>query len=376
MSRIKALYLAQHLTMGGAEELLLGIATHLPPERFDVVVGCLTREGIVARELRAAGVRVVLLPGQPGPRDPAAFWRLLRFIRAERPQVVHTFLQAAGLYGRLTAWLARVPAIYHAEQNVYLKRSRRHLLFERFLASRTTRVVACCQAVAEHYRASVGIAPERLVVLLNAVNFERAAPLADRSVAKEALGFAPDDVVLGTLGRLERQKGIDVLLAVLARLAPRRPNLRAFVAGQGRLAGQLKQQAETLGVGDRVRFLGVRRDRDVLFGAMDVFVLPSRWEGLSLALAEAAGAGLPIVATTVGGNAEVVEHERSALLVAPDNPLALADALARLSADAELRARLGAAARVDARARFSIERYVELLAASYERALAGRGAGT
>src|SRR5215212_10119658 len=116
--------------MGGAEELLRGVATGLPRDRFEVVVGCLTREGIIARELREAGVRVVLLPGEPGPRDPAAFLRLLRFVRAERPDVVHTFLLNAGLYGRLAAWLAGVAAIYHAEQNIYFRRSPRHLALE------------------------------------------------------------------------------------------------------------------------------------------------------------------------------------------------------------------------------------------------------
>src|SRR5919109_3668586 len=165
MRRLKVLYLAQHLTMGGAEELLRGVASGLPSERFEVVVGCLTREGIIARELREAGVRVELLAGEPGPRDPLAFLRLLWFIRAERPDVVHTVLLNAGMYGRLAAWLARVPAIYHAEQNIYFNKSRRHLMFERFLGPRTTRVVACCEAVASFYRTQVGLDRERLEVI-------------------------------------------------------------------------------------------------------------------------------------------------------------------------------------------------------------------
>jgi glycosyltransferase involved in cell wall biosynthesis len=206
-------------------------------------------------------------------------------------------------------------------------------------------------------------------VLLNAVNFAHAEPMSDRQAARGRLGFRPDQLVLGTLGRLERQKGLDVLLQALAKLVPSRPSLRLFVAGQGRLAGELKERSEALGIADRVRFLGVRRDRDVLFGSMDVFVLPSRWEGLSLALAEAAGAGVPIVATRVGGNGEVVEDGKTALLVPPEDSTALADAIAMLSDDAALRARLAQAARSDARSRFAIERYVERLAESYDAAL-------
>src|SRR5215217_6187535 len=119
MRRVKVLFLAQHLTLGGAEELLRHVTMGLPRERFDVVVGCLTREDLIGSELRSAGIRLELLSGEPGPRDPRALARLVAFIRRERPDVVHTFLLTAGLYGRLAAWLARVPAIYHAEQNIY-----------------------------------------------------------------------------------------------------------------------------------------------------------------------------------------------------------------------------------------------------------------
>lgn len=361
---LKVLYLAQHLTMGGAEELLRGVATGLPTERFEVVVGCLTREGVIARELRAAGLRVVLLPGEPGLRDQAAFLRLLRFIRAERPAVVHTFLLNAGLYGRLAAWLARVPAIYHAEQNVYVQKSPRHLALERFLAARTTRVVACCRAVADFYAAQVGIAAARLEVIYNAVDFSLVEPRRDPAAARAELGLAADDLVLGTLGRLAEQKAHDVLLAALAKLAD--PSVKLILAGQGPLQAALEERAEQLGLGRRVRFLGVRRDRDVLYAAMDVFVLPSRWEGLSLALVEAAGVGLPIVATDVGGNAEVVGTERAAWLVRPDDPDGLAAALHEALGHART---TGPLERPSVRERFSLDRHLEQLEASYRGAL-------
>lgn len=361
---MKVLYLAQHLTMGGAEELLRGVATGLSRRGVEVVVGCLTREGIIARELRVSGVRAVLLPGEPGPRDPMAFLRLLRFIRAERPDVVHTFLLNAGLYGRLAGWLARVPAIYHAEQNVYLGRSPRHLALERFLAARTTRVVACCRAVADFYVRQVGISRDRLDVIYNAVDFAAVEPRADRTAARAELGFGPGHLVLGTLGRLAEQKGQAVLLDAVARIDD--PSVQVFLAGQGPLRADLEQHAERLGLCQRVRFLEVRRDRDLLYAAMDVFVLPSRWEGLSLALVEAAGVGLPVVATDVGGNAEVVGGEAAAWLVPPEDPSALGAALREAIAFARAGGRVD---RPSVRERFSLNRHLELLAASYRGAL-------
>jgi glycosyltransferase involved in cell wall biosynthesis len=361
--RIKVLFLAQHLTMGGAEELLLGVARALPRERFEVVVGCLTREGIVAQELRDSGVRVELLPGEPGPRDPLAFLRLYRFVRRERPDVVHTFLLAAGLYGRLAAWLARVPAIFHAEQNVYLERAGRHLALERWLASRTTRVIACCKAVGDLYRGQIGLDAERLEVIYNAIDLAIVRPRADRQSARSQLGYSADDLVVGTLGRLTRQKAHDVLLEAVAQLAPTCPSVRLFVAGQGPLETDLKCQVEALGLTERVKLLGVRRDRDLLYGAMDVFALPSRWEGLSLALVEAWAAGLPVVATNVGGNAEVIADEAGGWLVVPDDPAALAASLEKALAGQRRYDRPEVASR------FSLSGHLEQLERSYRRAL-------
>lgn len=371
MIRVKVLYLAQHLTMGGAEELLRQVATRLPADRFEVVVGCLTREGIIGSELRRAGVRVVLLPGEPGPRSPRAFRRLLRFIRAERPEIVHTFLLTAGLYGRLAAWLARVPAIYHTEQNVYVAKPRRHVHFERFLAARTTRIIACCRAVADFYQQQVGPDPRRLDVIYNAVDFSALRLLPDRDQVRAELGYQPDDLVMGCLGRLADQKGHDVLLDAMAQLRSDE-KLHLFLAGEGPRRNELERQAARLGLAQRIQFLGVRRDRDVLYTAMDVFVLPSRWEGLSLALVEAAGSGLPIITTSVGGNPEVVQGGPGTWLVQPDDRAGLREALALAGAD--IRERHGAGGRrhyhrPGLRERFSLARHLALLEASYRWSL-------
>ena len=145
-----------------------------------------------------------------------------------------------------------------------------------------------------------------------------------------------------------------------------------LVAGAGPLREDLEAEAARLGLADRVRFLGVRRDRATLYAAMDLFVLPSRWEGLSLALVEAMGAGRAVVATDVGGNPEVVQHGRTGLLVPPGDAGALADAIGKVARDRELRASLGDAAAADARSRFSIEQHVAQLSALYRRGLAER----
>ncbi len=369
---MKALFICQNLGVGGAEELILGASTALPSTGVETGVVALTRRGQIADEIAAAGVPVQLVAGQPGPRDPAAFVRLVRLLQRERPDIVHTFLIAASIYGRLAAFAAGVPLVLAAEQNVYERKPRRHALFERALAARTYRVVACCEVVGKFYQQQVGVAASKVAVIYNAVRFSAQPRPEDRAPARAALGLPDDALVLGTLGRLTEQKGQRVLLQAVASLAREHPNVVLFLAGVGPLRERLEAEASRLGLSERVRFLGLRRDRETLYAAMDLFVLPSQWEGLSLALVEAMGAGRAVVATNVGGNPEVVEDGVSGLLVPGNDPDALTTALARLASDPSERAALGEAAASQARSRFSIERHVSDLAALYRQGLAER----
>jgi glycosyltransferase involved in cell wall biosynthesis len=370
---LKALFICQNLGVGGAEEQILGASTMLPSVGVETGVVALTKRGPVAEEIAAAGVPVQLLSGQPGPRDPAAFLRLVRLLRREQPDIVHTFLIVASIYGRMAAYLSGVPLVLAAEQNIYERKPKRHALLERALATRTYRVVACCEIVGQHYRRQVGVPGSKVTVIYNAVRFGRQPTVEDRRPARAALGLPEDALVLGTLGRLTEQKGQRTLVHAVARLAGRYPNVVLFLAGIGPLRKALEAEAERLHIADRVRFLGMRRDRERLYAAMDVFVLPSKWEGLSLALVEAMGAGRPVVATRVGGNPEVVTHGRTGLLVPPSEADTLADALGGLLADADQRTMLGEAAASEARARFSIEEHVRQLTALYRQGLAERG---
>jgi glycosyltransferase involved in cell wall biosynthesis len=367
---VKALFLCQNLGVGGAEELILGASTALPSVGVESGVVALSRRGPIADEIAAAGVPVHLVSGQPGPRDPASFVRLVRLLQRERPDVVHTFLIVAGIYGRLAAFAAGVPLVLAAEQNVYERKPKRHALFERLLATRTYRVVACCEVVGRFYQQQVGVSGSKIAVLYNAVRFGRLPKPADAVSARMALGLPPDALVLGTLGRLTEQKGQRVLLRAVAELARTIPNVTLFLAGAGSLRESLEAEAASLGIAERVRFLGLRRDRETLYAAMDIFVLPSRWEGLSLALVEAMGAGRAVVATAVGGNPEVVQDGRTGLLVPTDDYHALTDALTHVALDRDLRNALGDAAAADVRARFSIEQHVAQLAALYRQGLA------
>lgn len=179
----------------------------------------------------------------------------------------------------------------------------------------------------------------------------------------------PTEVVL-FVGRLARQKRVDVLLEAAARLADRRPSFRLALAGQGPLRPELEAQARSLGLRDRVAFLGVREDVLALHRAAKAFVLPSEGEGLPNALLEALAAGTPSVATEVPGTVEVARHEQEALLVPPRDPAALADALERLLDDEALRARLRAGGWARVAERYDVDRAAERYAAALAEAAA------
>jgi glycosyltransferase involved in cell wall biosynthesis len=211
---------------------------------------------------------------------------------------------------------------------------------------------------------AAGLPPERLVSIPNGVDLgawrrqETPAALPWVSVP----GQEPEVVLF--VGRLARQKRVDVLLEAAARLADRRPQFRLALAGAGPLRTELLSQARSLGLRDRVAFLGVREDVLALHRASRVFVLPSEGEGMPNALLEALAAGTPSVATEVPGTLEVARHEREALLVPPGDPVALASALERLLADEALRTRLRSAGWERVAERYDVDRAAERYAAT------------
>ena len=219
--------------------------------------------------------------------------RLVRLLQREQPDVVHTFLIAASIYGRMAAFAAGVPLVLAAEQNVYEQKPRRHALLERVLASPDLPRRRLLRGGRAILPATGRACPaSKVAVVYNAVRFGRRPDRPTRVTARAALGLPADALVLGTLGRLTEQKGHGVLLR--ARRRSWRSRSRTSTCSwpaTGPLRDDPRSRGRRLGIADRVRFLGLRRDRETLYAAMDVFVLPSHWEGLSLALVEAMGAG-------------------------------------------------------------------------------------
>jgi glycosyltransferase involved in cell wall biosynthesis len=370
--RIRVAYVSHALQVGGAEEMIFNLIRHLPPDRFEALVCCIHEAGPIGREIERSGTSVTTLGRVPGIRDPLAVLAIRRWMREVEPDIVHTFLLTASLYGRLGAMLARVPIVIGTEVNIYEQKRGAHIVAERLLMAGTDAVVVSAQSVKAHYVRQIHADPDRIDVIYNAVDWRQIEPRASRRELRGRLGLDDEAVVAGVIARLTPQKGHLQLLDALER-TPGLESLRLLVVGDGELRPELETAVAGRRLHDRVRFLGTRRDLADLLAAMDIFVLPSLWEGLPLSLLLAMGAALPVVTTRVAGIPEVVDDEVTGLLVPPGDAVALGRALARLTADASLRTRLGGAARSSVLPRFGVEAFVRATTDLYEKLLKGEG---
>jgi glycosyltransferase involved in cell wall biosynthesis len=371
--RARVLYLSHTLSIGGAEEMVSNLVHHLPRERFEPMVCCIGSLGPIGEELASSGEMVTALHADPGLRRPFDLLTIRRYLRRTRPDIVHTFMLTASLYGRLAAALARVPVIIGTEVNIYADKRPHHALAERLLATVTDRIVTSAVSVKDYYVRQIGVDAARVEVIHNAVNFSQLETTADRAELRRRLGLPGDVLVAGVIARLTEQKGHAYLLDALAGV-PALAAMHLLVVGDGPLRADLEQRASANGLADRVHFVGSRRDLGDLLSVMDLFVLPSLWEGLPLAMVLAMGARVPVVATSVAGIPEVVTDGVTGLLVPPADADRLGGALARLAGEPALRARRGDAAREHVLPRFGVDGYVAAVSRLYEALLARRAA--
>ncbi len=368
---VKVLYVAHAFEVGGAEEMVLNLARHLPAP-FSPAVLCIHHAGAIGEEIRQSGVPFRVLGLEPGMRRPFHWLRLRDALLEMQPDIVHTFLLTASLYGRFAAMMAGVPIVIGTEVNLYANKQRAHILAERWLMHSTDALIVSAESVRDFYVKQISVDPSKIEVIYNAVDFAQLESTVPRAAWRAAIGIPDDASAIGIIARLTAQKAHEVLFEAVAR----RPDLAqvyVVVVGDGERRSELEQMTVSLGIANRVRFLGARRDLGDMLAAVDVFAMPSLWEGLPLSLVLAMGSGLPVVATRVAGIPEIVDDGVTGLLVPPGDAAALASALSTAVHNREDSARMGAAARAFVLPRFTAGAYVSAMMSLYQRLLAGKG---
>jgi glycosyltransferase involved in cell wall biosynthesis len=308
-----------------------------------------------------------------GRFDPRLARDIVSLVRRTGAHILHVHGYAAADFGRVAARLAGARLVLH-EHFADPRMPGYQALADRLLAPLTDAAIAVSGSTRDFLVRERFVPRERVRLVWNGAPLDEFAPVPReraRRVRRE-MGLPDDAVVVGTVGRLNAQKG-HVHLVDAAALLRHVDSLRFLIAGDGDLLGELRERARAAGVSDRFVFAGHRTDVPDVLGAMDVFCLSSLYEGTPLALFEAMAAGKPIVSTAVDGCREVLTDGVTGLLVPPADPAALADALERVAGSPALRAELSRRAREESR-KYDVRACVDAMQAVYDDVLAGRGA--
>ncbi len=369
---VHVVHIIDHLGLGGAQRLLADLAVRQVQQGLRVTLINLRSESDLSRRIAALGIPVHSLSRSKwSPRQLSALIALLHTLQ---PALVHLHLMTAHVLGRLAAVVTGVPAVvvhdHEASAEIYTHPgpllALRRLIEPMAPPARTAYITLSADAV--EYSVSIRHWPRTAVYCVpNGVDPAYFADMAlSQTEARTLLGVPQDRVIIGCAGRLSAVKGIDCLIDALAFLPA---NVNLALAGTGPQRQQLESRVAVLGLRQRVHWLGQLPDLRPFLRACNVYAQPSRREAFGLAVAEAAVMGLPIVATKVGGLRDLIHHEQTGLLVQPDQPRELADAVQQFLEDPDHARALGLAARTYVAEHFNVRASVANIAYIYQRLL-------
>jgi len=354
MSDVRSAPLVAHviygLGTGGLENGLVNILNRCPPERYRHVIICLTSAGSFANRITAPGVEVVQMHKRPG-HDLRMYWRLLRLLRRLRPDILHTRNLAALEVQALGVFLPGTRRVHgeHGRDIFDLDgKNRKYTWFRKCMRLMVGHYIAVSRDLESWLVSSIGVSRKRVSQIYNGVDADSFSGGEAKTVFPD--GFLPSDklpVIIGTVGRLAEVKDQALILKaidILLRDFPR-DSLRCVIVGEGPMRSELESTIEKLGLNDVVWLAGESDNVAGFLNAMDIFVLPSLGEGISNTVLEAMAAGLPVVASDVGGNPELVEHDKTGLCFPVGDEIQFAGCLSTLISNPERRRNMGHVAR-------------------------------
>jgi glycosyltransferase involved in cell wall biosynthesis len=374
------LFVTASLHIGGTERHLAAIAPALVKLGWQVSVYSLTGGGALREEMEQNGVKVFVPPPRLStlphlPQFILAGADLLKVMRRRRPAVVHFFLPAAYLVGASLAFFSDIPVRIMSRRslNVYQRRYPLALWFERRLHRKMTAILGNSKSVVRELHEMEDVPAGRLGLIYNGVDVSRFADAGLQQATRGELGLGSHTLALVMVGNLIPYKGHGDLISALGLAAAQFPeDWRLLLVGHDfGVAAELREQAVRLGIDRNILFLGLRNDVPDILSACDIGVLCSHQEGFSNAILEMMAAGLPMIVTDVGGNAEAVLDGTTGIVVPPRDPDRLAAAIVRLAQDPSLRERFGRAGRCRVAEHFALERSIEAYDVLYRALLAG-----
>jgi len=376
MTKINVLHIFMNLQVGGAQEIFLTQLKYIDRTKFHIIVCCLNGRGSLVSEVEKLGNRVICLNRLNRRNDIQAIFELLKLIRQNNIDIVHTYLYSrTSFYGHIAALMARTPVIIAAEMGSPSKKSLKKRISDRLLARFTDQIIALSEATRSSAAKELGVGLNKITVIYPGVDIGKFTIRETKREVRNALNLPHDVPIIGIVARLDPVKGHEYLLDAMLRVWNFIASAKLMIVGAGPLEESLRSRVERLGLSKQVMFMGMRRDIPQLLKAMDIFVLPSLQEGFGMALLEAMVMGLPVIATNVGGIPEVVDDGKTGILVPPRDPDALSEMILVLLKDEKQRHRMGMLGKEKALSQFTAQHSVAQLQALYESLLQIKGIG-
>lgn len=355
-NKIKIIHIIPSLDLGGAERLLFDLVSRFDKDVFDIKVLCLKRGGHFSDMIERSGTKVIFRNRPSIPLFMDIVW-LFSFFKKERPDIVHTHLFGADVYGRLAARLAGVPKVVSTEHNLNISENFLKRIMKRATSRLSDVVIAVSEAVSVYAQKKEGVAKSKVKIIHNGV-------AVDDFLYEKRDYDSQKYPVVGFVGRLTRQKGVDILLDALANTEL---PIKCKIAGDGEMRKELKNISSGKGLDERVQFLGGVNNVQDFLKAVDIFVLPSRWEGFGIALVEAGLSGLPVIVSRVDGIKEIISEGKDGLFFKAGDADELAGKLDDLSRDSKKRKTLGNNLQKKCLKYFSLKKMIKEYQAVYEQ---------
>ena len=332
MSKKRILYVTTSLGFGGAEKLILYYLKELDKSKYEFFVCCLREKPEDLLQDYSNYAEVINLKIR-NKFNPSTIFKLLKVFKKLKPDIIHTHLFQPRVYTSIVRLFYNHSVfITHKHNNVNLRKHHIFILMEMFANLSYKKIIAISKSVKDSLKRFEFIPDEKIYVLPNCINFNDFRKNVDYKENTDK-----KQLVIGVVGRLERQKGIKYLLMAMKYILSKFPNARLEIIGDGSLYSELKEISVKLGISNSVIFFGKFANVIPFYNKMDVFVLPSIYEGFGIVLLEAMASGVPVVATNVEGIKEVVIDSKCGLLVLPENPESIAKAVLTIIENQNLR---------------------------------------
>lgn len=366
---VRVMHLIYSLEFGGAQKMIGYCVERINRSEFDQSVCALVAEGPMADYCRSLGVKVYCLNKRKG-FGPRAIVSLTRLLRELEIDLLHTHEDSSQLHGTLAALLAKGIRIVRTK-NIVLPEPeiRIYRFLNPILNLFTAKLIAVSDIVKHSHRRVDPFSKHKYVTVWNAVARTEPVKEDEREKWRKKFGIEPSDRIIGFVGRLHLQKGLSYLVEAVSQICRAEPDARIMIVGEGPFGSTINKQVSESRLGDRILFTGQQSNVPAMLSLMEIFILPSLWEALPLALLEAMESGRPVITTPVGGIRDVVEQGVNGILIPQENPAAIAEAVIRLLRDKALAHRIAKAGQETVRKRFSVEQQIESTESIYREVM-------